>query len=94
MYDNKVLPDMAGIRPDSTISLVQFDPVKEMEILRVRNGKALLFFLLGESPCVWLLVWRGESSLELEVYPLPLVMSPLWIDRFRHAAFVVIDMFG
>lgn len=35
MYDHKVLPDMTGTRPDSTISLVRFDPVKEMDILRV-----------------------------------------------------------
>lgn len=38
MYDQKVLPDMTGTRPDSTISLVRFDPVKEMDILRVRVG--------------------------------------------------------
>lgn len=37
MYDHKVLPDMTGTRPDSTISLVRFDPVKEMDILRVRS---------------------------------------------------------
>lgn len=35
MYDRRVLPDMTGLRPDSTISLVRFDPVKEMDILRV-----------------------------------------------------------
>lgn len=38
MYDHKVLPDMAGSRPDSTISLVRFDAVKEMDILRVSFG--------------------------------------------------------
>ena len=35
MYDHKVLPDMTGMRPDSAVSLVRFDPVKEMDILRV-----------------------------------------------------------
>lgn len=39
MYDHKVLPDMTGMRPDSTISLVQFDPAKEMDILRVSWNK-------------------------------------------------------
>lgn len=38
MYDHKVLPDMTGMRPDSTISLVRFDPVKEMDVLRVSFG--------------------------------------------------------
>jgi len=36
MYDHKVLPDMTGVRPDSAISLIRFDPAKEMDILRVR----------------------------------------------------------
>lgn len=35
MYDHKVLPDMTGVRLDSAISLVRFDPAKEMDILRV-----------------------------------------------------------
>ena len=37
MCDNKVIPDMTGARPDSKISLVRFDPAKEMEVLRVRK---------------------------------------------------------
>lgn len=36
MYDKKALPDMAGSRPDVAISLVRFDAMKEMDILRVR----------------------------------------------------------
>lgn len=36
MHHNQVLPDMTGVRPNTAISLVRFDPVKEMEVLRVR----------------------------------------------------------
>lgn len=42
MYDHKVLPDMTGVRPDSTISLAQFDPTKEMDILRASMKHKLM----------------------------------------------------
>lgn len=40
MYDKKVLPDMTGARADASISLVRFDPAKELEILRVRQNNS------------------------------------------------------
>eukprot|EP00903_Cladosiphon_okamuranus_P006572 g6420.t1 len=48
MYDHKVLPDMAGIRPESAISLVRFDPAKEMDILRTVVLRDALISLLVE----------------------------------------------
>lgn len=35
VYDKTVLPDMMGAKPDCGISLVRFDPGKEMGVLRV-----------------------------------------------------------
>lgn len=48
MCDNKVVPDMTGARPDSTISLVRFDPAKEMQVLRVRWTCFQSHFLFNE----------------------------------------------
>lgn len=47
VYDKTVLPDMTGASPDCGISLVRFDPGKEMDILRVRLMLTIWLTLLA-----------------------------------------------
>lgn len=53
MYDRKVLPDMTGVRLDSAISLVRFDPAKEMDILRVSLKQSGLELALGTTRAIF-----------------------------------------
>ena len=44
-----MVPDMTGARSDSAISLVRFDPAKEIQVLRVRHTSDLNFYDLYRS---------------------------------------------